>query len=113
MRLQTEATLAGLLHDLGKYSERFQARLDDNSIRGINHWAAGARKAFELKAPLVAYAIDGHHTGLPEAGHLLQSMTKMADAVSAREHTKCAEPVAQLMTRLATMVYPSSSSLSS
>ena len=101
MGLQAEATLAGLLHDLGKYSERFQARLDDNSIRGINHWAAGAQKAFELKAPLVAYAIDGHHTGLPEAGDLLQSMTKMADAVLAREHTKCAEPVAQLMTRLA------------
>ena len=75
-----------VMHDLGKYSEGFQARLDDNSIRGINHWAAGARKAFELKAPLVAYAIDGHHTGLPEAGHLLESMTKMADAVLAPAH---------------------------
>jgi CRISPR-associated endonuclease/helicase Cas3 len=68
--LESEAFLAGLLHDLGKYAERFQARLDDNSIHGINHWAAGARKAAELKASLVDYAIDGHHTGLPAFGRV-------------------------------------------
>ena len=43
--LAAEAELAGLLHDLGKYAQRFQARLHDNSIHGVNHWAAGAAQA--------------------------------------------------------------------
>ena len=42
--LAAEAELVGLLHDLGKYTARFQARLRNPAIRGINHWAAGARK---------------------------------------------------------------------
>ena len=100
LRLETEAFLAGLLHDLGKYAERFQARLDDNSIHGINHWTAGARKAAELKASLVDYAVDGHHTGLPAAGDLRQSLVKMADAILTRELTGCAESVEELMARL-------------
>lgn len=100
LRLETEATLAGLLHDLGKYAKRFQARLDDNSIHGINHWAAGAREAAELKASLIDYVVDGHHTGLPAAGDLRQSLLKMADAILARELTGCAESVTELMGRL-------------
>jgi CRISPR-associated endonuclease/helicase Cas3 len=100
MDLTTEAFLAGLLHDLGKYAQRFQDRLDDNSIHGINHWTAGARKAAELKASLVDYAIDGHHTGLPAAGDLRQSLMKMADASLTRELTGCAESVAELTGRL-------------
>lgn len=60
-----EARLAGLLHDLGKYADRFQARLRDPRIHGINHWAAGATYAATHGQPLIAYPIDGHHTGLP------------------------------------------------
>jgi CRISPR-associated endonuclease/helicase Cas3 len=64
--LAAEAEIAGLLHDLGKYSARFQARLHNRSIRGINHWAAGAsHAAAALKAWGVAFAADGHHTGIP------------------------------------------------
>jgi CRISPR-associated endonuclease/helicase Cas3 len=65
IHMAVEARIATLLHDLGKYSDRFQARLRNSAIHGINHWAAGARKAAELRAALVDYAIDGHHTGLP------------------------------------------------
>src|SRR5205814_8116509 len=37
--LGNEAELAGLLHDLGKYADRFQARLrSPTTIRGITHW---------------------------------------------------------------------------
>ena len=39
--LGAEAWLAGVRHDLGNHAKRFQARLHDNSIHGINHWAAG------------------------------------------------------------------------
>jgi len=90
----TEAELAGLLHDLGKYAERFQARLrNPAAIRGINHWAAGARSAVELKAPLLDYVIDGHHTGLPSFGDLRRSVRKMADVSLIRELTGCTESV--------------------
>lgn len=36
-----EAALAGLLHDLGKYGDRFQARLRGDH-QGLNHWSQGA-----------------------------------------------------------------------
>ena len=64
--LEDEARLAGLLHDLGKYGKRFQQRLEDPSVRGINHWAHGAFAAWQLSR-IVAFAIDGHHTGIPAA----------------------------------------------
>ena len=63
--LADEARLAGLLHDLGKYGKRFQQRLEDPSVRGINHWAHGAFTAFQKKNILLPFAIDGHHTGMP------------------------------------------------
>jgi hypothetical protein len=48
--LADEAQLAGLLHDLGKYAKRFQDRLRNPAIHGINHWAAGAAQARTLNA---------------------------------------------------------------
>jgi CRISPR-associated endonuclease/helicase Cas3 len=78
LSLSSEAELAGLLHDLGKYAERFQARLRNPAIRGINHWAAGARKAAELKARLVDYAVDGHHTGKPQPSYHAQLLPSQA-----------------------------------
>lgn len=64
-----EARLAGLLHDLGKYSDRFTLRLE-NKDSGLDHWSAGARVAFDrlkaLGAP-VTLAIQGHHIGLQGA----------------------------------------------
>jgi CRISPR-associated endonuclease/helicase Cas3 len=95
-----EAELAGLLHDLGKYAERFQARLrNPSAIHGINHWAAGASRATELKASLVNYVVDGHHTGLPAFGDLQQSLRKIADQTLTRELTGCSESVSELLHR--------------
>jgi CRISPR-associated endonuclease/helicase Cas3 len=65
LALEPEARHAGYLHDLGKYSLRFQARLDDNSIHGINHWSVGAYQAWQLGYVAAALAIEGHHTGIP------------------------------------------------
>ncbi|WP_449246500.1 CRISPR-associated helicase Cas3' [Desulfarculus baarsii] len=57
---------AGLLHDLGKYSEAFQRRLRGGPK--VDHSTAGARRARALFGPvwgkLLAYAIAGHHAGL-------------------------------------------------
>jgi len=59
-----EAKLAGMLHDLGKYGNRFQRRLKGLE-RGIDHWSSGAWVAWEPHRALAALlAIQGHHIGL-------------------------------------------------
>ena len=107
LRLENEAFLAGLLHDLGKYADRFQARLDNNSIHGVNHWAAGTARAAALKAWTVAFAADGHHTGIPalndnSAGpSLRQTVQNFLDAKLRLELTGlCPESGDELLTRL-------------
>jgi CRISPR-associated endonuclease/helicase Cas3 len=60
------ARVAGLLHDLGKYTEEFQLRLSGDYGR-VDHSTWGARIACELYGPLgklLAYGIAGHHAGL-------------------------------------------------
>lgn len=67
------AGVAGLLHDLGKYQAAFQARLEGSNER-VDHSTAGAAIVRGLArggddaviADLIAYAIAGHHTGLPD-----------------------------------------------
>lgn len=60
----SEATMAGLLHDLGKYADLFQARLRGEAS-GLDHWSAGAWVALsEYQAVAAALAIQGHHIGL-------------------------------------------------
>lgn len=66
------AKTAGMLHDIGKYSKEFQARLR-GSNRRVDHATAGAREIMRLFpndpfAELLSYCIAGHHTGLPDYG---------------------------------------------
>lgn len=72
--LERAAYLAGLLHDLGKYTPAFQARLSGSKER-VDHSSAGAAHVIELTknaskdwvmAQLIAYCILGHHAGLPD-----------------------------------------------
>ena len=55
-----EATLAGLLHDLGKYADLFQARLKGEAS-GLDHWSIGAVAALEHQAAGAAMAIQELH----------------------------------------------------
>jgi len=69
--------VVGLLHDLGKYSEQFQARLEGKKLR-VDHSTAGAielcnlykRTPQEPLAKLLAYCITGHHTGMLDFGDM-------------------------------------------
>jgi CRISPR-associated endonuclease/helicase Cas3 len=69
------ARVAGLMHDIGKYSEAFQSRLE-GSKRHVDHSTAGAKEIIALfkdkpqktLANILAYCIVGHHTGLADYG---------------------------------------------
>jgi CRISPR-associated endonuclease Cas3-HD len=64
------AWIAGLCHDLGKYSSEFQRRLEDSRVR-VDHSSAGAALAFNKYGSigrLIAYAVAGHHGGMPDGG---------------------------------------------
>ena len=56
----------GMLHDIGKYSEKFQKRLCGGSI--TDHATAGAKELYERKNFIGAYCISGHHSGLLDGG---------------------------------------------
>lgn len=56
--------LAGLLHDLGKYGDLFQARLRGEES-GLDHWSIGASECLVSHRHIPAtLAIQGHHIGL-------------------------------------------------
>lgn len=70
------AYLAGLWHDLGKYSADFQQYIravNDAHVEGkpgrVNHSTAGAMQAmarFDKLGRILAYLVTGHHAGLPD-----------------------------------------------
>ena len=62
------AYYTGLYHDIGKYSVEFQKRLCDNGHK-VDHSTAGAKKSMQDKNVYSAFAIAGHHSGLPEIGN--------------------------------------------
>lgn len=71
---QRAASLAGLLHDVGKYQPDFQRRLE-GARDSVDHATPGAvivsglptaKGADTLVAKILAYAIAGHHGGLPD-----------------------------------------------
>jgi CRISPR-associated endonuclease/helicase Cas3 len=68
LRLGAEARQAGLLHDLGKYRSEFQQYLHNERKAGndTHHAIYGAARAFTSEWLPQAFAIAGHHAGLPD-----------------------------------------------
>jgi CRISPR-associated endonuclease Cas3-HD len=78
-----EARLAGLLHDLGKYGDSFQARLRGEAS-GLDHWSIGALEAFQSHQALgAALAIEGHHVGLQPALSVAERLRHVLQGKSA------------------------------
>ncbi|MDK2800776.1 MAG: CRISPR-associated endonuclease/helicase Cas3 [Clostridiales bacterium] len=71
----------GLLHDVGKFSEEFQQRLEGANIK-VDHSTAGAKVAVEIYGKalgsILAYIIAGHHSGLPDYGSKADQTTLLA-----------------------------------
>ena len=59
------ARAPGLLHDFGKYSTEFQELIRGQRKRA-EHSGYGAALAGEAKAWEIAFAIAGHHAGIPD-----------------------------------------------
>lgn len=60
--------LAGSAHDIGKYSQAFQRRLQGGPK--VDHATAGAVECARIGAAQVACCVMGHHGGLPDLGNL-------------------------------------------
>ena len=59
----------GLLHDIGKYSANGQKRQrDPEHTAKVDHATAGAQLAAQLGDSFAAFAVAGHHGGLPDRG---------------------------------------------
>lgn len=59
--------VCGLAHDLGKYSKEFQKRIRGGRQR-VDHSTAGGKELIEAKNVPAAFAVFGHHGGLPDMG---------------------------------------------
>ena len=94
------AAAAATLHDLGKYSQAFQKKLDGEHLT-VDHSTAGAVEMLrgfnqnlnqKFIATILAYCITGHHSGLldygsevdlPTDGTLIARLKKQLDDYSA------------------------------
>lgn len=77
-----EGAYAGMLHDIGKYSEAFQRRVRGGQIR-TDHATAGANVAYDARIAPSAFAVAGHHAGLPDLGTRYDTDTTLLGRMSA------------------------------
>lgn len=79
------ARLAAQMHDFGKYSEKFQAKLKGAAMPPIDHAICGASCLYKMANPKneaargkkyypVMEAINGHHDGLTEISSIRQTL---------------------------------------
>ena len=84
------AYTSGLLHDLGKYSQEFQKRLEGEKIH-VDHSTAGAQEA-KLQYPLqpgriLEYIVAGHHGGLLNFGSRVNGLEKRLELTDLPDYT--------------------------
>lgn len=64
---EEQGRLAGLAHDIGKYSTAFQRRLQ-GSPEHVDHSTPGAFECAKRRQIGAAFCVAGHHSGLPDGG---------------------------------------------
>ena len=66
---EEHARRTGLQHENGKNSTNGQRRQrDPEHTAKVDHATAGTQLAFRMKDPFAAFAVAGHHGGLPDGG---------------------------------------------
>lgn len=70
---EAQAELAGLAHDIGKYSLAFQKRLMGDTTP-VDHSTAGAIECWNIGQVHAAFVVAGHHGGLPNGGNQVDGM---------------------------------------
>lgn len=96
--------LAGLWHDLGKYAGAFQRLIREENgfeahiegdLTGLrDHSSAGAIHAWRKLGPLglpLAFAIAGHHAGLPDVEDLKERLVRREERYAAAHRNAVAE----------------------
>ena len=68
LNLSDYADIIGMLHDIGKYSNRFQERINGNEKIKVDHSTCGSQEAFKMKLLMASFCIAGHHGGIPDIG---------------------------------------------
>lgn len=70
------AEQCGLYHDIGKYSQEFQAYIRGERSSRVDHSTAGALEMIKAGMLPLAFCIAGHHAGLPDAGSKVDTSEK-------------------------------------
>lgn len=65
--------VVGLLHDAGKFSDRYQEYVRGDAMKGGDHSSTGALYSFD-RANILALPIRGHHGGLENKSQLASSL---------------------------------------
>lgn len=67
--------LLGTVHDIGKYSDKFQRRIRGEPV-SVDHSTAGAQRLSQMGNQIGAYCVAGHHGGLPDGGHRIDDSSQ-------------------------------------
>lgn len=71
--VEAYAYTMGMAHDIGKYSELFQKKIQNNLEIQVDHSTAGAVEMIKNKMAAAAFCIAGHHAGIPNGKDATES----------------------------------------